>query len=58
MDNLGFLFAVFGIAWLVLFFYVLVLIRGQDRLRKEVTRLNAIMKEKGTDKPAHGFFAM
>ncbi len=53
MDNLGFLFAVFGIAWLVLFFYVLVLIRGQDRLRKEVTRLNAIMKEKGTDKTAH-----
>ena len=46
MDNLGYLFAVYGIVWLVLFIYVLVLIRGQNRLRQEIIRLNSIIKEK------------
>ena len=53
MNNLSFLFAVFGIAWLVLFLYVLVLIKSQEKLRKEITRLNTIIKEKGMDKPAN-----
>jgi CcmD family protein len=50
MDNLGYLLAVFGIVWVVLFAYVLVLINGQKRLRKEIQNLYEIVKEKGIEK--------
>jgi CcmD family protein len=39
MDNLGYLLAVFGIAWLVLFAYVLILINNQKKLQKSVQAL-------------------
>ncbi len=39
MDNLGYLLAVFGIAWLVTFAYVLVLINNQKKLQKSIQAL-------------------
>jgi CcmD family protein len=39
MDNLGYLLAVFGIAWLVLFAYVLILINNQKKLQKSIQTL-------------------
>jgi CcmD family protein len=50
MDNFGYLFAVFGIVWAVIFGYVLVLISGQKKLRLEIRRLSDLIKEKGLDK--------
>jgi CcmD family protein len=46
MDNLGYLFAVFGIVWAVLFIYILVLINGQKKLKKEIQTLNERIKGK------------
>lgn len=48
MDNLGYLFAVYTVAWLVIFGYVLFLITGQKKLRREIEQLKASIKEKGT----------
>jgi CcmD family protein len=50
MDNLGYLFAVFGIVWVLLFAYILILINGQKRLQKEIQALKMIIKEKELDK--------
>ncbi|MFH0942181.1 MAG: CcmD family protein [Chloroflexota bacterium] len=47
MDNLGYLFAVYTIVWAVIFGYVLVLIRGQKKLRREIEQLKEAIKEKG-----------
>ncbi len=41
-NNLGYLLAVFGIAWLVIFGYVLFLLNNQKRL---VKALNALKQE-------------
>jgi CcmD family protein len=46
VDNLGYLFAVFGIVWAVLFIYILVLINGQKKLKKEIQTLNERIKGK------------
>ena len=46
MDNLGYLLAVFGIVWLVIFIYVYSLINGQKRLRREIQSLTEMLKEK------------
>jgi len=48
MENLGYLLAVYTIVWLVIFGYVLVLIRGQKRLRREVEQLKDALKDKAT----------
>jgi CcmD family protein len=50
MENSGYLFAVFGIVWLVLFIYVLMLINSQNRLQKEIKSLTKVLQEKGLDK--------
>jgi CcmD family protein len=47
MDNLGYLFAVFSIVWIVLFVYIFSLIGRQKRLQKEIDSLKARLEEKG-----------
>lgn len=47
MENLGYLFAVYTIVWAVTFAYVLFLIRGQNKLRREIEQIKACLKEKG-----------
>jgi CcmD family protein len=47
VENLGYLFAVYSIVWAVIFGYVLFLIKGQRRLRREIQRLGEALKEKG-----------
>jgi CcmD family protein len=39
MENLGFLFAAYSAAWVVLFLYVISLWRRQSRVGEEVRRL-------------------
>ena len=39
MENIGYLFAVFAIIWVFVFGYVLVLIRRQQKLKKEIQSL-------------------
>jgi CcmD family protein len=46
MDNLGYLFAVYSVIWVVLFLYVLFLINGQKKLRKEIDSLKRELEEK------------
>jgi len=46
LENLGYLFAVFAIVWLVIFAYVLILSNNQKRLAKEMHSLKEILKEK------------
>ena len=48
-NNLGYLLAVFGIAWLVIFVYVLVLINNQKKLQKSIQVLKEEL-EKGEPK--------
>ena len=50
MENLGYLFAAFSIAWAVLFGYLLLLFTGQRRLRREINSLREAIKEKGDEK--------
>jgi CcmD family protein len=47
MDNFGYLFAVYSIVWLVIFGFVLSLINKQNKLRKEIDSLKAMLAEKG-----------
>lgn len=47
MDNFGYLFAVYSIVWLVIFGFVLSLINRQNKLRKEINALKAMLAEKG-----------
>jgi CcmD family protein len=47
MDNLGYLLAVYSIIWVVLFLYVLFLLNGQRKLRKEIESLRKTLEEKG-----------
>ena len=46
MDNFGYLFAVYGIVWLVLFVFILSLINRQIKLRKEIDSLKSTISEK------------
>ena len=46
MENLGYLFAVFGIVWLVIFIYLYIMINSQKRLAKEIHSLKEVLKEK------------
>jgi CcmD family protein len=43
--NLGYLFAVYSIIWLLTFGFVLVLIRREKALRKEIAALKEGMKK-------------
>ena len=49
MDNLGYLFALFAIVWLVVFAYSFVMINNQKKLQKEILALRELIKEKGLD---------
>jgi len=46
-NNLGYLLAVFGIAWLVLFAYVLILINNQKKLQKSIQLLKEELDKDG-----------
>ena len=46
-NNLGYLLAVFGIAWLVLFAYVLVLLNTQKKLQKSIQTLKDEVEKQG-----------
>ncbi len=48
MDNLGYLFAVYSIIWVVLFIYVLFLLNNQKKLRKEIDSLRRELEGKKT----------
>ena len=50
MENAGYLFAAFTIAWAVVFGYVLLLFNRQGRLRREIDSLREIFKEKGSER--------
>jgi CcmD family protein len=47
MDNLGYLLAVFIVAWLGLFIYILVMVNNQKKLQKAILSLKEELKEKG-----------
>ena len=49
MDNLSYLFAVFSIVWVVISFYLLSLIRGQRKLRREIQLMAEALEEKSSD---------
>ena len=57
MENLGYLFAAFAIVWAVLFGYLLVLLNGQRRLRREIDSLKEAVKEKGRQRVAKNISA-
>jgi CcmD family protein len=50
LDNSGYLFAVYSIVWVVLFLYVLYLMNGQRKLRKEIMALKKTLEEKNRQK--------
>ena len=45
MENIGYLFAVFAIIWVFVFGYVLVLIRRQQQLKKEIQSLKETLEK-------------
>ncbi len=47
MENLGYLFAAFGIVWAVVFGYVLLLINRQRQLRRDINSLREALEKKG-----------
>ena len=49
MENAGYLFTAFTIAWAVVFGYVLLLFNRQRRLRREIGSLKEALKEKETE---------
>ena len=49
MDNLGYLFALFTIVWLVVFIYSFIMISNQKKLHKEIEGLRELLKAKGLD---------
>ena len=46
MQNAGFLFAAFTVAWVVMFGYVLYLLNKQKKLQDEINSLKESLKEK------------
>jgi CcmD family protein len=48
MEHSGYLFAAFAIVWAVLFAYVVLLVRRQERLKQEIETLKEMLKEKLT----------
>jgi CcmD family protein len=50
MDNLGYLFAVFSIVWLVIFIFTYSMLSKQSKLKKEIQSLKEILAQKGLDK--------
>ncbi len=48
-NNVGYLFAVFAIVWLVIFIYSFIMINNQKKLHKEMQSLKEMLKEKGIE---------
>ena len=48
MENAEYLFAAYAIVWAVVFGYVLVLVKRQRRLLREIDSLKEELREKGT----------
>ena len=46
MENAGYLFAVFGIVWALVFGYILVLVKRERRLREEIKSLKEALQKK------------
>ena len=49
MENAGYLFAAFAIAWAVVFGYVLLLFNRQRKLHQEINSLKETIKGKGIE---------
>ncbi len=47
MENAGYLYAAFGIAWAATFAYVLTLLNKQKNLRREIDSLRNMLEDKG-----------
>jgi len=47
MDNLGYLFAAFTVAWAGVFIYILFLVQKQRQLRRDIDRLKQNLKKEG-----------
>ena len=47
MDNLGYLFAAFAVAWAGVFIYILFLVQKQRQLRRDIDRLKQHLKKEG-----------
>ena len=45
MDNLEYLFAAFAVAWVGLFAYIVVLIRQQKRIQRDIDWLKETLKK-------------
>ncbi len=45
MDNLGYLFAAFAVAWVGVFAYITVLIRQQKRIQRDIDWLKETLKK-------------
>lgn len=49
MENAGYLWAAFSVAWALVFGYVLLLLDRQRRLHQEINSLKEALKEKRTE---------
>ncbi len=49
MENAGYIFAAFTIAWAVVFGYVLILFNRQRRLRREIDLMKEALKKQGSE---------
>ena len=49
MENAGYLFAAYSLAWAFVFGYVLLLLNQQRRLRQEINSLREMLQEKGDE---------
>ncbi len=49
MENAGYLLAAFSIVWAVVFGYVLVLLRRQTSLQRDIASLKETMRQKGIE---------
>ncbi len=47
MENAGYIFVAFGIVWVVVFAYLLILANRQKRLGQEIESLRRTLKESG-----------
>ena len=49
MENAGYLFAAYSLAWAFVFGYVLLLLNRQRTLQREINSLRELLKEKGDE---------
>ncbi|ADJ25758.1 conserved hypothetical protein [Dehalogenimonas lykanthroporepellens BL-DC-9] len=46
MDNIEYLFAVFAVIWILVFFYIALMIRRQQRIKKEIEILEETLSQR------------